>query len=465
MNDITAGRWVELGRGEKINKRPKPIQMDIEPTPDIILRLIEYHKANELGRYKTLQNYYDGYSNIILRTKDDPSKPNNRLVSGYPSYIVDLMQGMIVGKPIAYTSTDDEALTELQEIFDYNDEQDENSELSKMAGIKGKAYEILYTDEESRVRFNEVDADNMIMVYDTKLIPEPNFAIRYYYTTDINNLNTEGTLNAILYTKTEVVEYIQGENGLIEVDRKGHTFKDVPVVEFLNNDEGIGDFERVISLIDAYEKAQSDTANDFEEFTDAFLVLQDMPGTTKDDVKELREEKILLTQDKQGAYWLIKEINDTALENYKNRLNQDIHKFAKVPDMGDENFAGNISGESMKYKLMAMDQVIAAKQRKFKRALQRRIELIFNHLQVHEKTYDYRDIDITFFNNKPINEKEKVEMAIQMLGITSKSTALAEIPAIDNVELELEKIEQEKAAYKDDRDTIDLDSIEDEEDE
>ena len=108
---------------------------------------------------------------------------------------------------------------------------------------------------------------------------------------------------------------------------------------------------------------------------------------------------------------------------------------------------------------MAMDQVIAAKRRKFKRALQKRIELISNHLQVKDSSFDYRDISITFADNKPINEKERVEMAIQMLGITSLSTALSQIPSIDNVEMELEKIELEKAAY------IDLDKVVDEDEE
>ena len=95
-----------------------------------------------------------------------------------------------------------------------------------------------------------------------------------------------------------------------------------------------------------------------------------------------------------------------------------------MPDITDEKFMGNTSGESMKYKLLALDQVIAAKQRKFKRALQRRLKLICNYLAIKGKQYDYRDVDINFEVNKPVNEKEMVEMAIQMMGITSLSTAL-----------------------------------------
>ena len=442
---------------DKVYKRPKTIHLDREPTPELIKKLIEYHEQRNLPRYQMLQDYYEGYNRILNRTKEDKTKPNNRLVSGYPSYIVDLMQGYFVGKPITYTSSNKEMMEEIQDIFNYNDEQDENSELAKMCGIKGRAYEVVYIDEDSQVRFNELDADYVVMVYDTKINPEPNFAIVVNWGTSIDGV-VDSPLTAIVYTKDSILTYVEGKNGLVLIEERGHDFGQVPIIEFLNNDEGIGDFERVISLIDAYDKAQSDTANDFEEFTDAFLCLVNLSGTEKEDIQRLKEDKVLLLDEQGQAEWLIKNINDAALENYKKRLNDDIHKFAKIPDITDEKFMGNTSGESMKYKLLALDQVIAAKQRKFKRALQRRLELICSYLQWKTgKSYDYRDIDINFKVNKPINEKEMVEMALKMVGLTSLSTALSKVPGVDDVEMELAKIEEEKRMY------VDLDILEDEE--
>ena len=448
--------WTVLNEN-KIHKRAKSIHLDREPTLGLIKKLIEYHEQRNLPRYQMLQDYYEGYNRILNRTKEDRTKPNNRLVSGYPSYIVDLMQGYFVGKPITYTSSNKEMMEEIQDIFNYNDEQDENSELAKMCGIKGRAYEVVYIDEDSQVRFNELDADYVIMVYDTKINPEPNFAIVINWNNSIDDI-IGSQLTATVYTKDKIMSYVEGENGLILTEEREHDFGQVPIIEFLNNDEGIGDFERVIPLIDAYDKAQSDTANDFEEFTDAFLCLVNLSGTEKEDIQKLKEDKVLLLDEQGQAEWLIKNINDAALENYKKRLNDDIHKFAKIPDVTDEKFMGNTSGESMKYKLLPLDQVIAAKQRKFKRALQRRLELICSYLQWKTgKSYDYRDIDINFKVNKPINEKEMVEMALKMVGLTSLSTALSKVPGVDDIEMELAKIEEEKRMY------IDLDSLEDEE--
>lgn len=436
----------------KIARRAKSLHLDREPTPKLINDLMEHHKQNNLKRYRRLQDYYEGYNNILLRGKKDTSKPNNRLVSGYPSYIVDLMQGYFVGKPVTYTSDNKELIEVIQDIYNYNDEQDENSELAKMVGIKGKAYEVVYIDEQSDIRFNEVDADNVIMVFDTKVNPEPSFAIIVDWGSEMGEVITS-PLMATVYSKNRIQTYTKGENGLILLKEREHYFNEVPIIEFLNNDEAIGDFERVITLIDAYDKANSDTANDFEEFTDAFLYLVNLAGTTKDDIQDLKEDKVLLLDEQGQAGWLIKDINDAAIENYKNRLNSDIHKFAKIPDISDEQFMGNASGVAMAYKLLALNQVIAGKQRKFKRALQKRLELICSYLALKDKHYDYRDISINFTNNQPVNEKEMVEMAIQMLGITSLTTALSKVPGVDDVELELAKIEAEKGDY------IDLDNI------
>ena len=50
-----------------------------------------------------------------------------------------------------------------------------------------------------------------------------------------------------------------------------HYWQDVPFVEYINNEERLGDFEGVITEIDAYNKVQSNTANYFQYNDDAIL--------------------------------------------------------------------------------------------------------------------------------------------------------------------------------------------------
>lgn len=433
---------------------PKTINLPLEAeiNPELIKKLIKVSE-NNIERYNILQEYYEGKAKINDRSKDE-YKANNKLSLDYPSYIVDILLGMFVGKPINYTVAEEnrEIMSAIQDVFDVNDEQDENTEIAKMAGIKGRAYEIVYLDEEGQIKFNEVEPENIVMIYDNRIKPEPLYCLYVRDDVNVDNLDSyEKDKLITVYSKDFIMDYLSKGGDISLVDEQANLFGEIPVIEFLNNDEGIGDFERVLSLIDAINLSQSDTANDFQEFTDALLVLSGMPQTDAEDVDNMINDRVILLDkaDGQAAQWLIKNINDTALENYKNRLDSDIHKFAKVPNMSDENFAGNVSGESMKYKLFGTDQIISQKQRKFKTALQKRIKLILNILNIKGSSdFDYRDITITFNDNKPYNELDNINTVKTALDAgLSKTYAYSKLRDIDDVQEEIERQEQEKDAY------------------
>lgn len=428
------------------------LPQDTEVTTELIEKLIKIQEKDN-KRYEILQGYYEGKAKIFEREKDE-KKSNNKLVLDYPSYIVDILLGLFVGKPISYTVQEDDKkrMEAIQDILDINDEQDENTEIAKMIGIKGKGYEIVYVDEESNIRFNEVNPDNVVMVYDNKINPEPLFAIYQVALFDEETVGKESKDKKIfVYTKESIKEYIKAKGNMYLVDESINPFGEVPVIEFLNNNEAIGDFERVLPLIDAMNLAQSDSANDFEEFTNAILLLMGNLDTDSEDIRQLLEDRVLLLREGEGANWLIKELNDTALENYKIRLDNDIHKFAKVPNMNDEKFAGNVSGESMKYKLFATNQIIAQKQRKFKTALQTRLRLIINAMGIKSGLdFDYRSISIIFNENTPFNELDNINTVKTALDAgLSKQYALGKLRDIDDIGEELKRQEDEHDAYAD----------------
>lgn len=434
-------------------KLPKRICLpeDTEITEELLKKILKVHDE-DIGRYKILQGYYEGKAKIFERTKDK-NKSNNKLVLDYPSYIIDVLLGLFVGKPISYTVKEEnrEKFKVIQDTLDLNNEQDENTEVAKMCGIKGRGYEIVYVDEESNIRFNEVNPENIVLVYDDKIIPKPIFAIYQAELTDVDNLGKESKdKKIIIYKKDIIQEFAKVKGDLHLLNEYPNPFGEVPVIEFLNNNEGIGDFERVLTLIDAINLSQSDAANDFEEFTNAILVLYGILDTDNEDIRQLIEDRVLLLDESgQNAQWLIKEINDAALENYKNRLDRDIHKFAKVPNMNDENFAGNVSGESMKYKLFATNQIIAQKQRKFKTALEARFRLIINGLKIKSGLdLDYRDISIVFNENTPFNELDNINTVKAALDTgLSKQYALGKLRDIDDISEELKREEDERDIY------------------
>ncbi len=123
---------------------------------------------------------------------------------------------------------------------------------------------------------------------------------------------------------------------------------------------------------------------------------------------------------------------------------------ANVPHMCDEAFGGNLSGVAISYKLWGLEQICAIKERKFKKGLQRRIELITNILNVMGHSFDYRDIVPKFRRNKPQNDLETAQIVTMLANDLSLETRLQMIPAVENVQDELDKLEAEKKQDKED---------------
>ena len=164
-----------------------------------------------------------------------------------------------------------------------------------------------------------------------------------------------------------------------------------------------------------------------------------MAGTDSERIDELKRNRVMLLDDDGDAKWLIKEINDAWVENYKDRVRRDIHKFSYTPDMQDESFGNNLSGVSIRYKILAMEQIRSNKERKFKKGLQRRIELICNSLSLEKDIDLFTNINIKFANTLPQNIYELSQTIKNLSPYLSSETLLNQLPFVENAKEELEK--------------------------
>ena len=412
------------------------------------MRIVEQHRMNDLPRLLELENYYNTKNKIVNRVMADPAKPNNKLANPYASYITDTLTGYFVGEPITYNSNDEVLLKDLSMIFEYNDEADENMELAKNASIYGVAYEMLYFSEEDKmIRFKPLSPKEVIPIFDKSVESNLLAVIRYY---DDYNVVEDKTYTIIeVINNTEVVRYqtSQGSTSLTLLEQYPHYFGMVPIAIFKNNEEERGDFEPVISLIDAYDTMESDSVNDFAYFVDCYLALYGFTAEAED-VQKMKENRILLMDDGTKAEWLIKNSNDTTIENMKNRLDADIHKFAKCPNLADKEFASNASGIAIKFKTLGTENLVAIKERKFKRGLQQRLELISMISSVIREGFDWRAIDIVFSRNLPTNDMDIANMVNSLRDIVSDETLLAQVPFVEDVQAEMDRIEEQREKEK-----------------
>lgn len=371
---------------------------------------------------------------------------------------------------VSYTTNEEnqERLNKLLEIFRYNDESAHNLELAEESSITGESFEILYLDADAMVRFKSIPSEEIILVCEATLEENVLYAIRRYRVYDFNGATYREYVE--IYDSKTIRNYDYSGTTLKLTDTQPNFFDDVPIVEFPNNKQRRGDFENVLTLVDAYNMTQSLSLDDLMDFTDAFLVMRGMGGTAEEDIQRMRNSKILEFDDPTGnAEWLIKNLNDAYIENLKNRLQTDIHKFSNIPDMSDTNFAGNTTGVAIKYKLIGLEQIRSRKEREFKKALQRRIELICGMLKLKNiEAIDFRDVEITFTPNIPANTQEQAQIVKDLQGIVSRKKLLSLLPFVEDPVAELEelKLEDEESSaflrdeegYPDEQSNLDVES-------
>lgn len=410
-------------------------------TPKDIKKIIDENFLHT--KYEKLNRYYAGEHDILNYIKNDPQAPNNKIVHNMAKYITDTSTGYFIGKPVIYNSENEEFLEVIMQIYSDNDEQDHNTELAKQTSIFGECPEMLYLDEDCNIRFAKVYPGNVLMIYETDApYTSPLAVIRRTVSTD----KDKNIIARCEFWTDSIVMYFESFNGGAYnlYDMCEHYWQDVPFVLYINNEERIGDFENEISEIDAYNKAQSNTANTFEYNDDSIMTITNLGDVSNDDVRQMKEDQVVLIPENGEISWLQKQINDTALENYKKRLLEDIHNGSATPNMNDEAFGGNLSGISISYKLWGLEQKTGIKERKFKRSLQRRLKLICNILKVFGKEYDYKDITMKFRRNKPQNITEIADIITKLASDLSRETKLELLPFIEDVKEELRRLSEEQ---------------------
>lgn len=409
---------------------------------ELLSEFLNEHKKEVNERFqKRLEEYESEHE--ILKYQDKPKyKPDNRIVVNFPKYIVDTMNGFFIGNPIKIVA-DDEAVAEYVEYLDqYNDQDDNNAELSKTMSIYGKGYEMYFTDEEAELCITYLTPIEAFMVFDDSILERPLYFVRRY--TDRENIEWGSISNeyGVRYFK------ITGGVKWLDEDWQPHYFPGVPATEYVENAERQGLFEPVLSMVNAFNKAISEKANDVDYFADAYLKIFG-PKLESEDIAFIRDNRVLNFESEEAAKiiaeFMSKPSNDEGQENLLNRLERLIFHISMVANISDENF-GAASGIALKYKLQAMSNLGKNKERKFTSGMNRRYRLLFGHPSSKVPADSWVQLHYKFTPNFPANLLEEVQTAAQMEGITSHETQLKVISAVDDVQGELDKIEEENAA-------------------
>jgi len=413
-----------------------------ELTTDRLGKILADFQTRELPRLNKYYNYYAGKQAITYKQATDTGKPCNKVVVNYCYNIVQNYLGYMTGIEIGYDN--DGKFSEIIDVLKYNDVKAEDSELLRNALIFGRAFEINYIDEESKQRFRTLDPRECIPVYEDTLCNELLYVIRFYMESPVNEQMDRYIVE--VYSAGKVTRYRSsvGFSSFEFISEEPHFFDQCPVTVFSLNKEEVSIFDKVMSLQDAYNELLSDEVDDFEAFADAYLVLKGITAD-EDDLKAMKEHRVLMMDSDADAQYLTKSIGDTQIQNMLQNVNDQIHKISASPDFNDDKFMAQ-SGIAMRYKLVGFENAASAIESNMKKALQRRLELICGIIGLigasNEKLW--REAQITFTRNLPSDLTQTVQIVNQLRGIVSQETLLTLLPFVQDVDEEMARVKAEK---------------------
>lgn len=455
-------------RESRLRYRAENVQVLFEDDFKLLLKYIDHHRSKQYPRIRELYDYAEGSNHTVLENearRRESDMSDKRIVHNFGELISVFKQGYLVGEPVAVDYEDGTESSDidekLKEIGKRNNFYDLNRSLVLDLSQVGRAFEIVYFNKDSGYRVKRLNPEETFVIYDNTLADNSLVAVRYY------NLSMfdDDRMMVEVYTKDQQLLLEREEAKLKLISQSYHNAKIIPITEFLNDRNGMGDYESEMDLIDAYDEAQSDTSNYMSDLSDAILAIIgniEIPPDIEtaeqqiEYMKKMRKARLahlIPPTDSNGqvtgnvdAKYLYKQYDVAGTEAYKSRLASDIHKFTNLPDMTDEQFSGNQSGEAMKWKMFGLEQERVTTQALLEMGLKRRYRLLANlGSDLHDiNGFDVSKLNIKFTPNLPKSLQEKITAFKDLNGTVSNETALRLTTIVDNVGAEIERLKAEE---------------------
>ena len=440
---------------------------------DLLLNRIIWKHASNAAYNRDLIARYEALSDsvpIFLRQprfgSDGNEVINHKINNDFFSEIVDFKTGYFAGNPISYSYADtreamedtgdagdgeaemeaarDEASKCLTDFVYRSNMFDVDMECTKYASICGYAGRLFYTDPFGDERVMVVPPNETIILSKTKDITQPTYGVRYYTVTDMGNVET---VKAEFYDE-DTITYAEGSTGGLRiVSQEPNLFGMCPLQGIPNNSEMQGDAEKVMALIDAYDRALSDTNNEVDSFANAYMVYENVSMTDE----EMRRAQVsgaiqFFSPDGKGkVYFLTKEINDGFIEHHLDRLEENIYRFSKTPNLTDESF-GTSSGVALKFKLTSLETKCGMFEAKHISASNYMFRLLAGVWAKRGVKIDPLQCTTSYKRNFPLDilSEAQATQALIAAGFPKRVAYEVALSCVDDVEYVMQQIEEEK---------------------
>lgn len=294
-------------------------------------------------------------------------------------------------------------------------------------------------------RTRAMRADNGFVEYDP-ITGDPVYGYRYFLGNDETSFcEVYDGINVSTFKKVSSVWVAESTrpHGLGTINRPA-----VPIIEFPNNPERVGNPEMVISLCDAYDTSMSDLSSEIAQLRLSYLLIHGAGSDVTTIKQELQQAGIIVIDEANGdARFVDRNMNVEAVRQLQDELRKLIFEGAASynPSVLSEGQPPTAFEVNMRFEALEQDTQITVAE--WQKAFRHYDAVVMNYLMTYEgmSEYDVSDIDRIFRRTAPRNILQALVEA-RNAGIVLSNQTLVELSGlpIDPI-LEAERIENERA--------------------
>lgn len=376
-----------------------------------------------------LFEYVKGRQPILDREKQYRPEINEKVVDNMASEILEFKLGYEFGSPISYVQRARKDIKSRKALFSFFKNLF-TSEKSKKEDLRVAALNEMMVEECKAAKDLMLAKDvktcgvgyrlilpkrlktvvsvfdilvlnpmNTFVVYSNDAYREPVLGVSYFP-------HRDGSVTFGCYTKTS---YFKIEMGVTKGFEKWFTEEpnvlgEIPIVEYINDYDRMGCFERVIPLMNALNTVDSDRVNDIAQHVQNIL-WGDNVALDKEQYKELRENGMILTKSEQGRTATLKYLesvlNQSENQTLVDYIKQQILDITNTPSRSELSGGSTGSATNMSTGWMAAETDAKEKEQIWAASERRETYIILQIL----KTSDEVDSDVAELNLSDIEIK------------------------------------------------------------
>lgn len=389
--------------------------------------------------YNKMYDYYKGDTDAIKKYLFVTERSNLKTSANFIKKFIKEEVAYTLGNDITYESRSDNENV-IKDIEYYTAHWDElhDTNLMKYLLIFTKVYELYYIDDNADFCSKIIKPTEGYAYYD-----ESSKKVLFFIHSFKNDFDP--TISYIdVYTESYIYHFDSKFNQI--KDPTVNIFGEVPVTVGDLTEEGADDslYKDIKGLQDAFETNLSDVGNEISDFRNAYLVFKNS-SVEDDDLPKMKKLGILqLPGERADAEWLIKNINDTFIQNTLDRYEDTMYQLACHINH-NEKLQSNLSGITLRSRLIVLENKCNLQIKAHKNMVKNRLRFLFKYLDLKkDKKYDYKDVKALYTPNIPSDDLATAQMLAQVpTGTISKDTAMGLFSFINNKVAEAEKVKKE----------------------